>query len=72
MLYDTNQARVLFQANLERVVFRQAATAHKDQQRLEQALLLQQQQHDREDRLDQLRAQVCVLFQTVHISKLRC
>ncbi|KAL3132532.1 hypothetical protein ABBQ32_009074 [Trebouxia sp. C0010 RCD-2024] len=54
------QARVLFQANLERVVFRQAATAHKDQQRLEQALLLQQQQHDREDRLDQLRAQVRV------------
>lgn len=66
MLYDMDQAKVLCEANLERVLFRQAATAHREQLRQEQALLLQQQQQDREDRLDQLRAQVCVLFQTVH------
>lgn len=59
-MFDVDQARLLFQANQERVLFRQAATAHREQLKLDEAWSLQQEQQDREDRLAQLRAQVCV------------
>lgn len=59
--HSCDQARVQSEANQQRVSFRQAEIAHREQLKLEKALLLQQQQQDREDRLDRLRAQVCVL-----------
>lgn len=57
---SSDQARVQSQANQERVTYRQAETAHREQLKLEKVLGLQQEQQDREDRLDRLRAQVCM------------